>query len=591
MKISSLFGLGLSRYNKGRMLTEIHIENFALIEKLTVSFAPGLNMLTGETGAGKSIVIDAINVLLGERAGTDLVRTGAARAMLQATFDLSDTPHLLPALEEIGVELEDGLLILSREVAREGRNVARINGRTCPVSVVRQVGDLLVDLHGQHEHQSLLREERHQDFLDALGDEAFVALKAEVADFAGRRAALRREQHDLRTNERDRLRTIDLLSFQVDEIERAALTPEEEQELLTERNRLANAEKLHDAATAAYGLLYEGDEGRAVLDALSEAQAQLAGLLRFDPQLAPLVEALDAAAVQIADVCRELGDYRDHAQFEPERLEEVEERMTLIHTLKRKYGETIEGVLAYGAEKRAELDRLTHHTERLEEVAAEIARVEHKLADRALRLSAARRVLGDRLAADVQEELTQLGMPHAVFLVDLRRQPHADGLPVEGEKVAVTAQGIDVIAFHISANAGEPPRPLAKVASGGELSRVMLALKAVAARDAGVPTLIFDEIDTGIGGRTAEVVGAKLAQVAHAAQVICVTHLAQLAFYADRHFLLEKLTEGDRTVSRMHELDSEARVEELARLQAGGRVTDAVLAHIRTVLDDIHAAG
>jgi len=570
------------------MLTELYIENFALIDRLTVAFAPGLNILTGETGAGKSIVIDAINVLLGERAGTELVRTGAPRAVLQAVFDLGDAPHLLPALAELDVEPEDGVIIFSREVAREGRNLARINGRTCPVGVIRQVGDLLVDLHGQHEHQSLLREEHHLAFLDALGDADFLQTKAEVAELVHRRNELLREMHELQTDERDRLRAIDLLAFQVREIEKAALTPGEEEELAAERNRLANTEKLHEAATAAYQLLYEGDEGRSVLDALGQTEMQLAGLLRFDESLDPLVQALGAASVQIADVCRELADYRDGAQFDPERLEEVEERLVLLGTLKRKYGETIPAILDYLEEKRAELDRLARHEERTEEITSEIGQADKALAERVLLLSAARAALAERLATDVQHELTQLGMPKAVFRIDLARQPRDGGLPIGDERVAVTSQGIDVVAFHISANPGEPPRPLAKIASGGELSRIMLALKAVSARGAGVPTLIFDEIDTGIGGRTAEVVGEKLARVARAAQVISVTHLAQLAFYADRHFLLEKESAGDRTVSRMRELSGAELIEELSRLQAGARVTDAVRDHVKAVLDEIH---
>lgn len=571
------------------MLTELYIENFALIDKLTVAFSPGLNILTGETGAGKSIVIDAINVLLGERAGTELVRTGTPRAVLQAVFDLSTAPHLLPALAELGVEPEDGLIILGREVAREGRNAARINGRTCPVNVIRQVGDILVDLHGQHEHQSLLREEHHLAFLDALGDEPFIRLKSDVAELARRRHALLTELHSLQTDERERLRAVDLLSFQVQEIEKAELAVGEEEELTAERSRLANAEKLHAAATAAYSLLYEGDEGRAVLDALGEAELQLAGLTRFDAALDPLVTALQAAAEQITDVCHELSAYQDRTQFDPERLEEVEERLALIGTLKRKYGESIAVVLEYGARQRDELNRLSRHEERTNEVIAELGHVEGKLAVKALELSAVRSVLAEQLAGNVQAELAQLGMPKAIFRVDISHQIQQQGLPVQGEKVAVTAQGIDVVAFHISANVGEPPKPLAKVASGGELSRVMLALKAVSARGAGVPTLVFDEIDTGIGGRTAEAVGEKLAQVARTAQVLCVTHLAQLAFYADLHFLLEKATEGERTFSHMRALTEDERVEELARLQAGGRITDAVLSHVRSVLDEIRA--
>jgi len=573
------------------MLTELYIENFALIDKLTVTFAPGLNIMTGETGAGKSIVIDAINVLLGERAGTELVRTGTTRAVLQATFEMQDAPHLLPALAEIGIEPEDGLIILSREVAREGRNLARINGRTCPVAVIRQVGDLLVDLHGQHEHQSLLKEEFHLAFLDALGDAAFGALKGEVAELARTRQRLQQELQQLQTSERERLRTMDLLSFQLKEIDKAALTPGEEDELLAERRRLANAEKLHAAVSAVHSLLYEGgDDGRSVLDALSEAEGQLAAMVRHDEDLEPLAKALETAAVQISDTCHELAGYRERVQFDPERLEEVEERLALITTLTRKYGESIETVLTFAEEARGELHRLTHSAERQDELLADIARIEAVLATKAVQLSALRTALAEQLSAGVQAELAQLGMLKAVFQVDISRQPQPDGLPVENARVAVTTHGIDVVAFHISANVGEPPKPLARIASGGELSRIMLALKSVSARGAGVPTLIFDEIDTGIGGRTAEVVGEKLSQVARVAQVISVTHLAQLAYYADRHFLLEKATSGERTFSRMRALADDERVDELARLQAGNRVNDTLLAHIRGILDEIQAA-
>jgi DNA repair protein RecN (Recombination protein N) len=570
------------------MLSELHIENFALIDKLTITLAPSLNILTGETGAGKSIILDAITVLLGERAGTDLIRTGAARALVHAVFDLTTAPHILPVLAEIGVEPEEGVLVLTREVAREGRSLARVNGRTTPVSVLRHLGDLLVDLHGQHEHQSLLREDTHLAFLDALGDEAFATTKTRVLHLAHERQRLRQEVQRLTTDERERLRTLDLLSYQVQEIDRAQLVAGEEEELLTERTRLAHAEKLHAAASSAYTLLYDGDDHPAVLDTLGAVQSQLEALVRFDPALEPLVGVLEAAAVQINDTCHELAAYREHTLFDPERLNLLEERLELMAALKRKYGETIPDILAHGARQRDELTRLTHHEERRAELLADLARTDTALALAARELSAHRRRLAEHLAADVQTELTHLGMPKARFLVDLARQPHPDGLDVDGARVAVFLHGIDVVAFHFSANVGEPPRRLAKIASGGELSRVMLALKAIAARGTGVPTLIFDEIDSGIGGRTAEAVGAKLAQVARGAQVLCVTHLAQLAYYADKHFLVEKATDGERTVTSLRELPPEERVEELARLQAGTRVSGAVRDHIRTVLDDIH---
>ena len=569
------------------MLIELYIENFALIDKMTVTFQRGLTILSGETGAGKSIVIDAVNVLLGERAGTDLVRTGATRALVQATFDLQHSPHLLSLLLDLGVEVEDGLLTLAREVALEGRNLARINNRLTPLSILRQVGDLLVDLHGQHEHQSLLREERHRDFLDALGNDAFRQLRTDVAQLAHRRQQLLHEQQALISDERDRLRAIDLLAFQLEEIEQAQLTIDEEEALAAERLRLANAEKLHEAAALAYAALYDGDEGRSVLDVLGEAQGRLETLTRVDDALTSLAGLLESAAVQISEACHELATYRDTVQFDPQRLEELDTRLNLINTLKRKYGESIAAILDYASERRDEWQRLQRHEERRDELQLELNRLEAQLSEQALTLSTQRARLATQLAGDMQQELQQLGMPKALFQVNLTRQPDDGGIVVEGDKVQITPAGIDAVAFHISANAGEPPKPLARVASGGELSRIMLALKAVSARGSEVPTLIFDEIDTGIGGRTAEAVGEKLSRVAQQVQVIAVTHLAQLAFYADNHFLIEKATRDGRTTSSMRALAPDDRVNELARLQTGARVTDAVLTHIRAVLEEI----
>jgi DNA repair protein RecN (Recombination protein N) len=567
------------------MLTELYIENFALIDRMTVSFASGLTVLTGETGTGKSIVIDAINVLLGERAGTELVRTGAERAVLQGVFEVA-AGFASDALLELGIEPEDGQLIIAREVAREGRNVARVNGRICPVAVVRQLGDLLVDLHGQHEHQSLLKESQHLAFLDALGDAAYGQLRARVAELAHTRGRLLAELRALETGERDRLRNIDLLSFQLEEIARAELVEGEEESLNTERTRLANAERLHGAADATYRLLYEAEEGASVLDALARAESELSALIRIDPSVEPIASALESALVQVQEAAHDVAAYRDTVQADPERLTEIEERRALLQGLLRKYGESVAAVLAYAAEKTQELRALQSAGERGDEAQAALNRTEAALAVAAEELSVARRHVAEELAPAVQDVLAHLGMEKAVFAVSLTRTAREDGLLCGETRVAVSADGVDDVAFLISANPGEPPKALAKTASGGELSRVMLALKAVAAAGSGVPTLIFDEIDTGIGGRTAEAVGSTLARVARGAQVICVTHLAQLAVYADRHYALEKTTEGERTVSRAREVAGEARVEEIARLQAGGRVTDAIRQHVRDALAD-----
>ena len=320
---------------------------------------------------------------------------------------------------------------------------------------------------------------------------------------------------------------------------------------------------------------------------LGEAQTRLANLTRYDDTLTAWANALEATAVQISDTCFELAAYRDQLIFEPERLSEVDDRLTVINNLKRKYGASIEDVIAYGEEQRSELHRLQHHEEARDELLLKLSRLEEKLAVDALELSEQRQQIAQRLSHDIQLELAQLGMPKAQFLVNITRNPAENGLLIAGEKVQITSTGIDIISFDISANDGEPAKPLSRVASGGELSRIMLALKAVAARGSEIPTLIFDEIDTGIGGRTAEAVGMKLMQVARFAQVISVTHLAQIAFYADRHFLIEKTTSDGRTSSSMRALNEDERIDELARLQAGARVTEAVLSHVREVANEI----
>ncbi len=568
------------------MLRELHIENFALIDNMTVDFSDGLNILTGETGAGKSIVIDAINVLLGDRAGTDLVRSGAERAILQAVFEVDDSP-IVSELAEIGIEPEDGLIIIYREVAVEGRNIARINGRTCPVNVLRQAGELLVDLHGQHEHQSLLHEEAHIGFLDAAGDETLLKLKDEMADLVRQRNVLLTEIRDLATGERDRQRAIDLLNYQIEEISRANLQPNEDEILMAEKMRLANAEKLHSAASEVYDILYEGNDGHSAMDMLGAAISSLSGVIRFDPALQPALDNLESAMVQVQDVCHEVGDYCESVQFDPDKLQEIDDRLVMINNLRRKYGSSVEEILAFYDEKVNELEKITHHEERVSDAQKRLVKLELKVVDAAVALSDKRFEISYKLAKDIEAELAELGMPHAKFVINISHDLNEDGIEINGGKVAVKRNGIDKVAFMISANIGEVPRPLAKIASGGEISRIMLALKSVAHRGTGVPTLIFDEVDSGIGGRTAEVVGMKLMKAARAVQIICVTHLAQIALYGDRHFSIEKKVVNERTVSTMRAMNEEERVHELARLQAGGRISDAVIIHIRDAMRDI----
>lgn len=551
------------------MICRLCIRDFAVIDELDVEFGSGLNLLTGETGAGKSIIVDAISIALGERADTETVRSGRDLAIIEAVLEVGNSPEALRILEDAGLSPEDGSIIVSREVSRTGKSQCRINGRPVAVSLLKEITDRLVDTHGQHEHQFLLRADRHLEVLDAWCGQEVLSLRDRVADCYSELRRLKGELKQLQNDERDRARNIDLYQFQVQEIANARLTPGEEEELIADRTRLANAEKLHAAASAAFELLGEGD--RCSADTLGEAVMALQGLAEVDTQLQPMIESLQAALYQVQDGARELRAYRDGIEFNPDRLQEINERLDLIRTLKKKYGETIEEVIGYGDELRDKLELLTHSEERTGELQAEIESLEAKVMADARQLSALRLKGGSAFVKSVVKELASLGMPSAVL--EVSRRAHE-----------LDSSGIDSIEFLVSANPGEPPRPLARIASGGEISRIMLAIKSVMAAVDSMPTLIFDEIDVGVGGRTAAVIGDKLNSLAQNSQVLCVTHLPQIACSPGRHFAIEKQSHEGRTVVRVRELSDEERVTELARMLGGAAPSDTAIQHAREML-------
>ena len=511
------------------MLTELRIRDLAIIDRLDLTFAPGFNVLTGETGAGKSIIIDAVNLLLGDRASADVVRAGAERTEVEGVFQLSRCSERPPGavLTEHGLEGDHpDLLVLAREVRANGRSVARVNGRGVTTALLGEIGGLLVDVHGQGEHLSLLREREHVGLLDryaGLNGEV-----AQVADLARRVRGVRRELEGLRQDERERARRIDLLAYQVEEIRAANLAPDEAEALEAERRRLANAEQLAELSNEALVRLSGGDmlgeeagQGAlGALDALGTAEQALSRLARLDPGAASLVEQLGEAAALLDDLARELAHYRDGIEFNPHRLAEVEERVHLIHGLQRKYGDTIADVLAYGERAAAELETISHAEERIAGLEAEEAELLAELGRLGAALSAARRAAGERMARAIEAELADLQMAKARFAASISWTPDPSGAVVGADAAAVAGQtpgrfsfdshGLDAVAFLVSANPGEPLKPLAKVASGGETSRLMLALKTVLGRADETPTLIFDEIDQGIGGRVGGTVGRKL---------------------------------------------------------------------------------
>lgn len=553
------------------MLTELHVKDFALIDDLDIQLGSGFSVLTGETGAGKSIIIDAITAVLGERLSPDMVRTGADKAAVEAVFDLSDNLAAQEKASELGFGGEDSLLLISREITAGGKSQGRINGRLSTLSMLRELTSGLIDVHGQHEHQSLLAVDVHLDILDQCCGQEAVDLRAKVGELHARLRSLRSEIERLRSDERERARLIDLYEFQRSEIEAAKLSPGEEEKLQAEKTRLANAEKLFEQASAVHEAMSGADRDGGAFDQLSAALAQLQAMAALDDTLEPVVQDAKTAVYAAEQVQDAVRSYRDNIEFNPERLEDVAERVDLIRTLKRKYGDTVEEVIAYGEEVARKIDDLTHSEKRTAELSEEIERFEDEMLGVARRLSDLRKSAAAKFAGAVESELADLAMGNTRFEVSFA-----------GCKPGV--RGIDEVEFVISPNPGEPLKPLAKIVSGGEISRVMLALKTVMAGADKVPTIIFDEIDVGIGGRTAQVLGDKLSTVAREAQVLCVTHLPQIASHADHHFSVEKCVDGGRTSVRVDTVEGDARVEELARMLGGSEDSSTAMEHAREML-------
>lgn len=575
------------------MLRELYIEDFAIIDRLELSFSGGLNVLTGETGTGKSIIIDAVQLLLGGRAAAGMVRAGARRAVITGLFDLADAPWCLQELAAMGIDVGDGQVQLGREITAEGRSTARINGRPVTVGQLREAAAPLLDIHGQHQHQRLLSPRSHRAFLDefiktslgAAGARALEQLQAAYRRFQD----LRRQMADLAGDPAQRLRTMDLYRFQRDEIDAAALAPDEEEELRARRRLLQNAARVGEALLGAYELLAgDGREGAGAHDAVGGAIAQLEAVAQWDPQVAPLLETLYAAQEELAGVARHLRQRFDEVQADPADLAAVEERLMLIGDLKKKYGGSVEEILAYRDRVAAELDRLAGAEEAMEKLQQQLEDGRRELAALSRQVSDLRRQGAARLEPLLASSLAELGMAGATFSVGFAWREDPDGVPWEGGPAAVDAGGVDEVEFLISTNPGEPLRPLAQTASGGELSRIMLALKSLMAQANDVPTVVFDEIDSGVGGRTAVAVADKLAAIARRQQVLCVTHLPVIAAAAHRHFTVSKQDAGGRTVTRVVLLEEEERRHELARM-LGGDTHEAALAHARELLERARA--
>lgn len=578
---------GVDRWNRQTkggdtaVLLDLHIDNFVLIDRLDLAFDSGLTVLTGETGAGKSIIVDALGALLGERLNAaDVIKTGEKSALIEAAFAPNAAVNV--SLSEAGIAPEEDCLILSREILRSGRSRYRVNGQIATLTLLQKLGDSLVDIHGQHEHQSLLKAPRRLDMLDAFGGAELAQLRAQVGRLATSYRDAHKELATLAGNERERIRQLELLGYQIDEIGEAHLRIGEDEELEEERTLLANAEELALHLDLAYRALYENEIGAAA-DLVGQAVASLSEAARVDRRSQEILIALQSVESLIAEQAREVRYRREEIQANPQRLEEVEARLMLIGTLKRKYGDTIEEILEFARSAEEEMEHLQAGSQRVHHLEAEVEELAASYVEGATELHQRRLAAASLLQERVESELRDLGMEQATFLVQVTCREDPNGLLIDDRRVAVSDGGYDHCDFLFSANPGEAPRSLAAVASGGELSRVMLALKSVLASSYDVPTLVFDEVDAGIGGRTAQAVARKLSIIASERQVLCVTHLAQIAARANTHIQIDKTTDGASTRVTLRSLSEKERVLELARMLDGTQ-TPATVEHARQML-------
>lgn len=559
------------------MLTELRIENFAIIQKLELAFSSGLIIFTGETGAGKSIILDAIEALVGGKTDGSMVRSGADKAVLEAVFQIPNefAPLITDLLSREGLDEGSSEVTLGREIRLEGRTVARINGRSVSVSLLKELGQYLVDIHGQSEHLSLLNSRSHLGLLDR-----FASVETELAAYQEKYHSLRRirqELESLRKLESEAERRMELLQFQAQEIREAHLVEGEEEELDQERSRLANAEALSASAQQAITMLDEGGpESPSISDLLGQTGQLVHSLARIDPSQQNLADQIDEAASQLSDISASLNNYLEQVEYNPRRLEQVEERLDLIHRLKRKYGGSVEAVNAFGQDASAQLENIAHASERIAELELQENEAVQAVRQTGLALSQKRHASADALEKGVETELADLSMAGARFKVHFDQDETLPGSDVEFTgKETFTESGLDEVEFFIAPNLGEGLKPLTRIASGGETSRLMMALKDVLANADYIPTLIFDEIDQGIGGRVGNVVGQKLWSLGRKHQVMCVTHLPQLAAYGDQHYRVRKVLQDGRTSTEVQRLDEELRITELAQMT--GSVSDATL--------------
>lgn len=553
------------------MLAELSIKHFAIIDELSVSFQKGFTVLTGETGAGKSIIIDAIQLLVGGRGSVDFIRHGAEKAEIEGLFLVEEDHPAVEKLRQNGIEVEEGMIVMKRDIQLSGKSVCRINGKLVTISSLREIGATLVDIHGQHEHQELMDSSSHLRLLDDFGGEEVKKTISEYLSIFREYEKLKREWRHLTENEQQMAQKLDLLTFQYREITGANLQMGEDEELFTEKKRLMNFERLYEAIKNGYDALQGEQKG---LDWIGLALSNLEEAAQIDEEYKPSYELVSNFFYQLEDVARQLLQHLDNMEFDSDRVTYVEERLNEIHQLKRKYGQTIGEILEYAAKIEEEIELITNRESHIEKISKKLQSVEKDLAVEGKHLSNLRKRVASKLNAAIQKELKDLYMEKTEFDVHF-----SDSEP------EFKPDGIDQVEFFISTNPGEPKKPLTKIASGGELSRIMLALKTIFSRHQGITSIIFDEVDTGVSGRVAQAIGEKIYQISVGSQVLSITHLPQVASMSDYHYFIAKEIKGNRTVTSIRMLNDRERVKEIARMISGARITEATENHAREMLE------
>ena len=553
------------------MLSELSITNFAIIERLSISFEKGLTVLTGETGAGKSIIIDAIHLLVGGRGSSDFVRHGEDRAEIEGLFLLENASTVYDKAQELGIKIEDDMVVLRREITKSGKSVCRINGKLVTIAILREMGGSLVDIHGQHEHQELMDETKHLSLLDQFGSKQITKSLSEYEQIYAKYEQAIRKLKSLNDNEQQMAQRVDLYQFQLNEIVQAQLQLDEDEKLMDEKKQLSNFERIFESVQTSYNALKDEQKG---LDWISLVMGEMETAAELNPEYKDMAEAVSNSYYMLEEVAGSLRSQLDNLEYDPQRINEIEARLNEINGLKRKYGQTISGILEYGAKIEEELETLLNKETHIDQLKKEISSLKKDLIIEGNELTSLRKKLAGDLTDAIHNELKQLYMQKTVFEVKIN----------SGETF-ISKLGMDEVEFYLSTNPGEPLKPLSKIASGGELSRIMLALKSIFSKHQEITSIIFDEVDTGVSGRVAQAIAEKIHKVSTDSQVLCISHLPQVAAMADTHLYIEKETQDGRTKTKVKDLDHEGKIKEIGRMISGVEITDITKKHAQELLE------